>query len=80
MGDYVYSKQIGKEDGVRFELDIFKESNTEYRPIVTANDDEGYNSGFSERRSFKTEKEALNFFNENEPQLLREAKSDMLRR
>lgn len=85
MGDYVYSKELGTEAGVQFSFDVFKESNTEYRPILTATYDdsddskpEKFGSGFSKRRSFKTESEAKNFYFENESKLKQEARQELL--
>jgi hypothetical protein len=72
---YVYSTELGSVNGVFFSLDIFKESNTEYRPIVTANSDNGM--GCSKRRSFPSETEAKEFFQNNQDQLTVEALRDI---
>jgi hypothetical protein len=70
---YVYSKELGTdEEGIELSFDIFKESNTEYRPILTATSD--HNMGFSRRRSFESQQDAMNFYLENKSALIKEAK------
>lgn len=78
MGDYVYSKELGTESGVQFSVDVFKESNTEYRPIMTATYDDKPGQGFSKRRSFKSETEAKVYYLENEDKLKQEARQALL--
>jgi hypothetical protein len=81
MGTYVYSRELGNDDrhtDVNFSIEVFKESNTEYRPILTASD-EDYCSGFSKRRSFKSETEAKEFYQDNEDALKREALESLLK-
>lgn len=73
MGDYVYSREIGKTTDYSYSVDIFKESDNEFRPIVTATKNDESGMGCSNRRSFKTEEAAKNFFQENEAALKNEA-------
>lgn len=73
MGTYVYSRELGTEKGINYSVDVFKESNTEYRPIMTATFEDDFGMGCSERRSFKTEEEAREYYLENEEQLKKEA-------
>jgi hypothetical protein len=77
MGQYVFSQELGTENNVSYSVDIFKESNTEYRPILTAQHTEAPGMGCSNRRSFKSQNEARNFYLNNLEQLKAEALKDL---
>ena len=72
---YVYSQRIEpNRKGCCLSIEIFKESETEYRPIVTACTD--HTMGFSVRRSYPSELMAFSFYNDNKDMLIDEAVAD----
>jgi hypothetical protein len=73
---YVYSEELESKDGCKLSIEIFKESEFEFRPIVTATDEENSKMGFSERRSFINESKAMEYFDGFEDDMINEAIKD----